>query len=130
MDREIWHPKFELVQKLIHVLYNLEGCGCGGCCHIVADDDNIYDEDLDWVIKHCESEESKENVDRELSATICKILKDMTFTQRAILFEITNSDYDLENCTESDVEFALKHICKMSVNEVIESYDYDRRFNE
>ena len=100
-----YHPKFKLALDLIHVLYELDGCGTGGCCHIVTDDDNIYDDCLDAVIEYCEKEENKDRIDKELSSTICKILKQMSFTQRAILFDCMlynlESILDDKDCVET-----------------------------
>lgn len=101
-----YHPKFELASELISVLYNLEECITGGLCHIVTDDGNIYDDDLDSIIKNCDKEENKNEIDRELSKTICIILKQMTFEQRAVLFEMI--DYGIFNeINQEDVDWFI-----------------------
>lgn len=118
-----YHPKFYLVRELIGILYDLPGCGSGGCCHIVTDDDNIYDDDLDFVIEYCDSPDNVDEIEKELAKTICIILKQMTFQQRAVLFELIEKDidkYDLlsENCVSylGENEKELEGICK--------EYDY------
>ena len=127
IDKEnYWHPKFFLVRELIGILYNLETCGCGGCCHIVTDDNNIYDDDLDFVIRYCERKENKNRIDRELSITICEILKTMNFTQRAVLFEIMGNDCDcfFTDYNKDEVDFVLDDILDKSIEEIYDSYDY------
>ncbi len=127
IDKEnYWHPKFFLVRELIGILYNLEMCGCGGCCHIVTDDNNIYDDDLDFVIRYCERKENKNRIDRELSITICEILKTMNFTQRAVLFEIMGNDCDcfFTDYNKDEVDFVLDDILDKSIEEIYDSYDY------
>ena len=47
-----YHEKFPIVRDMIAVLYDY--CCSGGCCHIVTDDDNIYDSDLDFVIEYAQ----------------------------------------------------------------------------
>lgn len=125
-----YHPKFTIVVDLIHILYDLDGCGCGGCCHIVTDDDNIYDDCLDYVIQYCEEEENKDRIDKELSSTICKILKQMTFAQRALLFEYMNMGIDIPIYGESDFDIILDIIGRENIDEVIKKYDYRSRMEE
>lgn len=127
IDKEnYWHPKFFLVRELIGILYNLERCGCGGCCHIVTDDNNIYDDNLDFVIRYCKRKENKNRIDRELSITICEILKTMNFTQRAVLFEIMGNDCDcfFTDYNKDEVDFVLDDILDKSIEEIYDSYDY------
>lgn len=40
----------EEVRELIHALYELDGCSCGGPLHIVTDDGNIEDCHIRWCI--------------------------------------------------------------------------------
>ena len=124
---EIYNSKFMVVSKLIEVLYDLDGCECGGLCHIVTDDDNIYDNDLDWVIEWCNKEENKDRVEKELCILICTLLKQMTFKQRAILFDIMNcgSGYFLEDC---ESVYTYLNDMDMSINEIVKSYDHRHEF--
>ena len=119
-----FHPKFKIVIDLIHILYDLDECACGGCCHIVTDDNNIYDDCLDFVIQYCELEENKDCIDKELSSTICKILKQMTFTQRALLFEYMDIGIDIPIYYESDFDIILDIIGRDNIDEVVKKYDY------
>lgn len=122
---ELWHPKFQVVSKLIDVLYMLNECASGGLCHIVTDDGNIYDNDLDWVIKWCDAKENENKVDKELSKTICIILKQMTFQQRAILFDMKSCGF--RYFSKEDIEDYINTFID-DINSVIKEYDYREEF--
>lgn len=94
-EKPKYNPKMPIIAEMIHVLYSLDGCGCGGLCHIVTDDDNIRDSDLEWVIQYCKKKENKDRVDKELSSWICELLLQLTIEQRAGLFTLMN-DYDFD----------------------------------
>lgn len=115
-----YHPKFKLAAELIGVLYDLPECSSGGLCHIVTDDDNIDDDDLDWVYEYCNRAENIDRIDRELSQTICTILRQMTFTQRAVLFEMMISDFEVDD--EKSVNSFIKYLGKSEIINRINSY--------
>ena len=119
---EYYHEKFPIVRDMIAVLYDY--CCSGGCCHIVTDDDNIYDSDLDFVIEYAQRDENKNRIDAELSIAICKILKDMSFLQRAVLFDSINYEIDYKNKDEFDVFYEHD---EETLKKVFESYDWDLR---
>ena len=111
------------MRDMIHILY--EYCCTGGCCHVVTDDDNIYDDDLEWVISYAENERKNE-IDSELSAAICKILKSMTFLQRAVLFDSLNEAIgDYCNKEEFDAEYDTS---EEHLKEVIRSFDWREEY--
>lgn len=122
---EYWHDKFPIVRDMISVLYDY--CGAGGCCHIVTDDDNIYDEDLDCVIKYAQEDENKDRIDAELSIAICKILKTMTFLQRAVLFDYMNSGYDFNDFDNKESFDAIYDTSEGHLRAVYSEYDWDKR---
>lgn len=123
MDKlEYYHAKFPIVRDMISVLYDY--CGAGGCCHIVTDDDNIYDEDLNFVIEYAQRDGEKDRIDSELSVAICKILKTMTFLQRAVLFDSMNYDIDFHDKESFD---AFYDTDKEHLLEVFRTYDWDNR---
>ena len=117
--KKYYHPKFKIVADMIHILYSLDGCTCGGNCHIVTDDNNIRNSDLEFVIKYCD--ENKDSIDCELSRTICEILLQMTIEQRIILFysletdimfnEYDEAEYEIYFDTVKPPEYIIK-ICK------------------
>ena len=125
---EVYNNKFIVVSKLIEVLYDLDGCECGGLCHIVTDDGNIYDNDLDWVIEWCNKEENKYRVEKELCILICTLLKQMTFKQRAILFEVMNCGGGKYFLGSYESVCANINDMGMSIDEIVKEYDYRHEF--
>lgn len=95
-----WHPKIPVIEMLIAGLYELDGCRSGGLCHVVTDDDNIDDDDLEFVIRECHKPENKRRIDVEVSSLICELLLQLTFSQRALLFTLLNMGYT--NVAEED----------------------------
>ena len=42
---------------LFRAVYELPGHACGGCCHIVTDDDNIEDDNIDFCLDNATKED-------------------------------------------------------------------------
>jgi hypothetical protein len=118
-----YHEKFPIVKDMISVLY--EYCCTGGCCHIVTDDGNIYDYNLDFVIEYAQCDENKGRIDSELSIAICKILKTMTFLQRAVLFDSIEFGIPYYNQEDFDSFYPHDEDC---LKRVFEEYDWDNKF--
>ena len=89
-----YNPKMKIIKNMIHTLYELPDCSCGGCCHIVTDDENIRDSDLHSVINYCKDNSNK--IDTELSSWICQLMLQLTIEQRALLFVSMNNEIDIE----------------------------------
>lgn len=117
-----YHEKFPIVKEMIHVLYDLDGCNVGGLCHVVTDDDNIHDDDLQFVIDYCEKEENKDRIDKELSSMICKIMLQMTFLQRAVLFWSMNHDMDFSNKEDFDDNFGFL-LTNEKIEKIVKDFD-------
>ena len=79
---------------------------------------------MDFVIEYAQRDENKNRIDAELSIAICKILKDMSFLQRAVLFDSINYEIDYKNKEEFD---AFYEHDEESLKRVFESYDWDLR---
>lgn len=41
-----------IIKDLLTALYNIPDCGCGGCAHVVTDDMNVSDSDIDFIVKY------------------------------------------------------------------------------
>lgn len=91
-------PRLNTIRELIACLYSLEGCACGGICHIVTDDNNFDDNDLDFVLKECDKEENQDREEIGLAKLICTELKKLSIQQRAMLF---NSYYTSALCDKN-----------------------------
>ena len=103
-----YHPKMKIIVELIHLLYDLPDCEAGGCCHIVTDDDNIDDDDLQRVIDYCNMSDNN-RLDKELSRTICEILLQLTREQRICLFYFMNAGLLEDGIDEWDWDFYFEH---------------------
>lgn len=82
IDCKLYDPAMSMLSGLICLLYDLPGCGCGGKCHIVLDDNNLDDESLRFVINYCDETPT---LDSGLSKLICEELLKLTYHQRCVL---------------------------------------------
>lgn len=120
-----YNPKMPIIVQSIQTLYSLLGCGTGGCCHIVTDDDNIQDEDLQFVIDYCNRPENADRVDKELSEMICKLLLQLSFEQRCVLFYMFLSNYfDNVDLDESTWNAFINYISDKTIQEMVEEFTY------
>lgn len=83
-----FNVKYKLIGDLVDVLYDTEGCSDGGLCHKVIEENNLDDHSLRMTIKQCNKAINDDCIDKELSASICKLLLQITYEQRVILFEV------------------------------------------
>ena len=89
--------KRELLESLIGLLYGTLGQSTGGLCHIILDDDNIRDSDIDFVLKACDEPENSNRDDRFICKYICELLKPHTEEERFYLINgvpLGNIDFD------------------------------------
>lgn len=85
-DCKYYKPHMNTIRELISCLYELEGCCTGGLAHIVTDDNNIDDDDIQWVLDECDKEENKDRTERGLVKLICEELLKLTIQERIYLF--------------------------------------------
>lgn len=83
------------VNKLVRLLYDDLGEGCGGLLHIVLDDGNIEDNHIQWCIENANKEENQNRVDRYLSLEIAHKMLGLTIEQRKLV-------YYMDMCFECD----------------------------
>jgi len=123
-----YNPKMPIILQSIKTLYSLPNCSAGGCCHIVTDDDNIQDEDLQFVIDYCNEPENADRVDKELSELICKLLLQLSFEQRCVLFYMFLSDYFNNYCLldESTWDAFIDYVSDKTIEEMVEQFTYER----
>ena len=120
-----YNPKMPIIVQSIQTLYSLPGCGAGGCCHIVTDDGNIQDKDLQFVIDYCNRPENADCVDKELSELICKLLLQLSFEQRCVLFYMFLSNYfDDFDIDKSTWNVFINCISDKTVQEMVEEFTY------
>ena len=121
-----YNPKMPIIMMAIQMLYTLPGCGAGGCCHIVTDDDNIDDDSLQFVIEYCDRPENADRVDRELSKLICELLLQLSFEQRCVLFYMFLANYMHDYCLldKSQYDAFIDYISDKTVEEMVEQFTY------
>ena len=92
------------VSKLVELLYeDLKEC-CGGMLHIVLDDGNLDDDDIQWCIDYCNEPENKNRVDKYLCLEIAyKMLQMNEYQRRLIYYGSCQLNCD-NNCNECVIE--------------------------
>lgn len=80
----IVNDKTKKAAELIKDLYEQDGCGVGGYAHIVTDDWNLEDGNIDWCITEAEKGEYEHISEEGRQACIntLKCLKELTEDER------------------------------------------------
>ena len=77
----------DYVLKLVALLYEDLKERCGGMLHIVLDDGNIDNDDIQWCIEYCNKEENNDRPDKYLCLEIAhKMLKMNEYERRLIYY--------------------------------------------
>lgn len=106
-DCKYMSPKLKAVVVMIHALYELDGCDCGGICHIVTDEDNYDDDSIQCILEECKKPENIDCIELELAEAICKALLKLSMQERALIFSgfYTNCLCDMNfKCKECSIE--------------------------
>ena len=72
MRCKYWSEEVTETCELVRHLYNDMHEGAGGMLHIVLDDFNIDDDDLEWCIEYCNQEENRDRHDRDICIEIAQ----------------------------------------------------------
>lgn len=99
-----YDPQMILIAKMIRVLYDDFNCFTGGLCHIVTDDDNIEDHDLQIAIDECNKDKNKSNISVDVSRYICESMLKLSLHQREFLFGALNEGLEIEDLSCNDGE--------------------------
>jgi hypothetical protein len=84
---------------LCKTLYALPDCGAGGCLHILLDDNNYADSDLEWCKKYCE--ENAKGDEYDIAITILHMYSNMSIEER-VFFDNLRCGYHIE-CHNPDL---------------------------
>lgn len=110
-DCKYYSPKLEAIRIMISSLYEMDGCSCGGLCHIVTDDNNFDDDSLQVVINECDREENADRVEQGLVKLICQELLSLSIQERALLFSsyyaMCLCDNECKTCNVEDGRYEL-----------------------
>lgn len=94
MDKIPYDSKMLVIGKLVDVLYELPGCGCGGLCHIVTDDGNVEDQHLNFVIESCDKAQD-DYLEKDVAKLICQLMLKLTIDQRQELYGLFRERVDI-----------------------------------
>lgn len=81
-------PEMAVLGKYCEELYGLPNCGAGGCLHILLDDNNYADEDLEWCREYCEKNATGKEY--EIAMKILDIYSEMNIVERTVFDWIWN----------------------------------------
>lgn len=121
---KLYHPKAHILIQLISLLYEIEGCSCGGSLHIVSDDFNLSNSDMDFCKKFAIENNA---IEKEIVIAICDILKSMTYEQRSIYVNDFSFIYD--NSLELDEIICLLHSKDDFINVLCKNIDIEYALN-
>lgn len=92
-----YDPQMILIANMISTLYDDFECLTGALCHIVTDDDNITDSDLQAIIDECNKRENNSDISTDVSKYICESMLKLNLIQREFLFGILNEGLDIRD---------------------------------
>lgn len=82
MKCKYFKPQMDELLSCCKRLYQLPGCGAGGCLHILLDDNNYRDSDLEFCRQYCS--EHAEGEERELAMKILDMYSAMSLQERTL----------------------------------------------
>jgi hypothetical protein len=100
MRCKYWSEEVTEICKLVKTLYDDMGEGCGGMLHIVLDDGNIDDDDLQWCIEYCNREENANRHDKTICLEIAHRLLNLNKEQRMLIYYQWDGEFCNDNCDE------------------------------
>lgn len=98
MNCKYWSQGVEDAVMLIKELYKTEGAG--GLLHIVVDDGNVEDDDIQFCIDYCNEKENKDNPKRELCLEIANKMLRLNYEQRILAYYMSHRFQCNGNCEQ------------------------------
>ena len=95
-----WTKEVGEVCKLVKTLYEDMGECCGGMLHIVLDDGNLDDDDLQWCIEYCNREENTDRHDKSICLEIAHRMLNLSKEQRMLIYYQWDGEFCSDNCDE------------------------------
>lgn len=92
-----YNPHMETVLAYCSCLYKIEGCGAGGNLHILLDDGNYRDSDIEWCKQLCI--DNPQDEESTLGILICDELLKLTMDERHVFFLMWDG-WDSRDCLE------------------------------
>ena len=95
-----WSEEVKEICKLVKTLYDDMGESCGGMLHIVLDDGNIEDWNLQWCIEYCNREENANRHDKNICLEIAHKMLNLSKEQRQLVYYQWDGEFCSDNCDE------------------------------
>lgn len=95
-----WTKEVGEVCKLVKTLYEDMGEGAGGMLHIVLDDCNIEDDDIQWCIEYCNREENADRHDKEICLEIAQRMLELNYIERMLVYYQWDIGFCGSDCTK------------------------------
>jgi hypothetical protein len=104
MRCKYWSKEIIEVCALVRVLYDDMGDGAGGMLHIVLDDGNIDDDDIQWCIEYCNREENADRHDKETCLEVAHRMLNLSIEERMLVYYQWDGEFCDGNCVECVIE--------------------------
>ena len=98
MNCKYWTQEVGEIVSLIKELYKKEPVG--GMLHIVLDDFNIDDDDLEWCIEYCNQEENRDRHDRDICIEIAQKMLKLSREARTLICYQWDKKFCNGNCED------------------------------
>ena len=93
-----WSEEIGEICSLVKYLYDDLHEGAGGMLHIVLDDCNIDDDDLEWCLEYCDKEENRDRHDKEICIEIAQRMLRLSREERMLIYYQWDGEFCGENC--------------------------------
>jgi hypothetical protein len=104
MKCKYWTVEAKRVCVLVKVLYDELGEGAGGMLHIVLDDGNLDDDDIQWCIEYCNREENADRHDKDLCLEIAHRMLELSREERMLIYYQWDKEFCDGECAECVIE--------------------------
>lgn len=95
-----WTKEVERVCVLVKVLYEELGERAGGLLHIVLDDGNLEDHNIQWCIEYCNRKENAQRIDKDICLEIAQRMLKLSYTERMLIYYQWDGEFCDGNCDE------------------------------
>lgn len=96
-----YNDKVAYINKLVRLLYDDLGECCGGLLHIVLDDGNLKDHNIQYCIEYANEPENANRADRLICLEIATKMLDLSMEERALIYHMDmgfECEMDCPNC--------------------------------
>lgn len=100
-----YNEKVAYINKLVRLLYDDLGECCGGLLHIVLDDGNLEDHNIQWCIEYVNKPENADREDRLICLEIATKMLDLSIEERALIYHMgMGFECEIIDCSNCVIE--------------------------